>query len=491
MIKRKEWILFLCLSGVLFALRIFFISSTMVIDDEAYYFMYSRHLSPGYIDHGPVVAFLIYLTTAIFGENGFGIRVGAVLMLAILGIIVYRFGAERFNQRTGWVISLTVITNILFHTNGVVVTPDTPLAFFTILAILAYYRAYLEDRKYFLIGGFLLGLAVLSKISALFPALAIGLYPWLKKDARWAIKDLRYYASFIVSLLIFMPFIYWNAQNNWAFFSYQGAHVTEGGSWKSFLELWVALVILSGPVLFYYAVINPFRYIIFKKVANKYDNDLYYFSLVTVIPLVYFLIHSFYSRMEVNWPAPVFFGGLFVFSILVGRDWKLMRRRTLAQIIFSLTLVILITVQTYLPFLPVRGKNDITNRYYLYESYPNELRKFIAEEFDDPSIRIASNNFQITSMINLYVKPKLEATCLSIGYHETLYSFLIPDSSLINQDLLICWKGSDFPNALNPYFTNVTKIKSFVSRRGTKHIKSHTLWRAKQYKGKHFQKTTI
>lgn len=480
--ERNNWLMFLLVSAGLFALRIFFISSTMVIDDEAYYAIYSRHLSPGYIDHGPVVAYLIYGTTAIFGENSFGIRVGAVLMLTVLGVILYRFGAKRFNKRTGWVLSLTVITNVLFHTNGVVITPDAPLAFFTILAILTYSRAYHEDGKYFFVGGVFLGLAVLSKISAVFPALAIVLYPWLIKDFRWATRDVRYYISFFLAALIFMPFIYWNAVNDWAFFRYQGAHVTEGGGWKSFLELWGALAILSGPILFYYAVVKPFQLL-----GRKTGGELTYFSLVSVVPLAYFLIHSFLSRMELNWPAPVFFGGLFVFSILAGENWGVMRKRTVAQIVFSLVLVTLITVQTYFPFLPVHGKNDITNRYYAYQSFPNELREFLTKELNDPSLRIASNNFQIPSMINVYARPKLEATCLSIGYHETLYSFLIPDSTLINQDLIICWKGNDFPAAFKPYFGKITKMKSFQSIRGSHMIKTHTLWIAEDYRGKDAQ----
>ena len=55
--------MFFIISGVLIALRIFFISGTLLIDDEAYYAMYARHLSWGYIDHGPIIAYVIRLFT--------------------------------------------------------------------------------------------------------------------------------------------------------------------------------------------------------------------------------------------------------------------------------------------------------------------------------------------------------------------------------------------------------------------------------------------
>ncbi len=119
----------------------------MVIDDEAYYAMYARHLSPGYIDHGPTVAFVIWLFTLIFGETGFGIRFGSVFLLTLMGWILYQFGKNQFSERAGIILSLLVVSNVLFHTNGVIITPDAPLAFFTICAMMLYFKGYHENAK--------------------------------------------------------------------------------------------------------------------------------------------------------------------------------------------------------------------------------------------------------------------------------------------------------------------------------------------------------
>ena len=82
--------------------------------------------------------------------------------------------------------------------------------------------------------------------------------------------------------------------------------------------------------------------------------------------------------------------------------------------------------------------------------------------------RILSNNFQIPTIINFYLKPKLEAGCLSIGYHETLYSFLYPDKKYIGDDFLYLSKSSQFPNKIKPYFSNIKLIKQFSSKRNSK-----------------------
>tara|TARA_B100000809_G_C14902350_1_gene446714 strand:+ start:89 stop:358 length:270 start_codon:yes stop_codon:yes gene_type:complete len=87
-------------------------------------------------------------------------------------------------------------------------------------------------------------------------------------------------------------------------------------------------------------------------------------------------------------------------------------------------------------------------------------------------------------MINFYLKPELEAGCLSIGYHETLYSFLFPDKKLVGDDFLFLSEGKHFPEGLKPFFDNFTKLRQFSSRRKDKVISVYTLWLVNNYRGK-------
>ena len=215
---------FVGLSLLLLIIRLLFISNTLLINDEAYYAIYARHLAWGYVDHGPIVAYLIKLFTLIW-ENSFTVRLGATTLMSVLTIILYYFGKKYFNTETGIVLSLSLTANMLFHTNSIVMTPDVPMTFFTILAMMFYYLAYCVNKKYIYIGGGMLGLAVLSKISALFPAIGIALYPILIKEKRHWLKNIHYYGSFILAFLIFLPFIIWNFLNDFAFVRHQGSHI--------------------------------------------------------------------------------------------------------------------------------------------------------------------------------------------------------------------------------------------------------------------------
>ena len=467
---------FVGLSLLLLIIRLLFISNTLLINDEAYYAIYARHLAWGYVDHGPIVAYLIKLFTLIW-ENSFTVRLGATTLMSVLTIILYYFGKKYFNTETGIVLSLSLTANMLFHTNSIVITPDVPMTFFTILAMMFYYLAYCVNKKYIYIGGGMLGLAVLSKISALFPAIGIALYPILIKEKRHWLKNIHYYGSFTLAFLIFLPFIIWNFQNDFAFVRNQGSHIYRGGGFGHFINLWLGLAVISGPLFFYFSVIKPFANL---KSWKSSSDSIQFFTIVTIVPLSYFLGHSLFSKFELNWPAPVFLSGLFLLALQINNSQK---RFYYAQIIYSLLLIFIITVQTFKPILPVKGDADITNRYYMYDGFLNGLEKFLNENPELSNTRIATNNFQIPSMINFYLEPKLEATCLSIGYQQTLYSFLYPNITQKNDDFIFIKHGMGFPKFLENHFTEILPLKEFKVRRGEQILSNFSLWHVKDFSG--------
>ncbi len=477
--NRKVRITFWSLSIALLLLRLAFLSTTMLIDDEAYYAMFARHLAWGYIDGGPVVGYLIRCFTLV-GENAFTVRLPALTLMTILTVVLYRFGKEQFNEATGMAMSLGLTANILFHTNAIVMTPDVPLTFFMILAIVYYYKAYFVNEKYLYGAGALLGLAMLSKISALFPAIGIVLFPAFIKEKRYIYKSIHFYSSLLVAFLVFLPFIIWNIQNDFAFVRYQGSHVAKAGNFSDFISLWAGLALTVGPVYFYYAVLRPIW--VARNLKSLPPKYLYFFT-VTAVPLIYFIAQSLHSRMEMNWPAPIFFGGLFLFGIAVGEKWPFTRGRFRFQIIFSLFLIVLISAQAFWKVLPLKGKSDPTNRYFLYDSFPFELSGYLEDHPEYASYSILAKNYQIPSMVNFYVHPDSEALCIPVGYHKTLYSFLYPDEALIGKDFLFLTTGANLPKKVEPLFSTSVRLDTFQSYRSDQKVRNYSLWLVTGYKG--------
>src|ERR1700754_4775394 len=67
-------------------LALFQAGCTELMDDEAYYWVYSRHLDWGYFDHPPMVALLIRIGYTLF-HNEFGVRV-CMVVLNLLTLII-------------------------------------------------------------------------------------------------------------------------------------------------------------------------------------------------------------------------------------------------------------------------------------------------------------------------------------------------------------------------------------------------------------------
>lgn len=134
--------------------------------DEAYYWVWSKVLAAGYLDHPPMVAFSIYLTT-IFGNSTFFIRLNALLCYLITTIIVYKLAKKIYNENTGIVAAAIVALSPAITMGMSLATPDAPLVLFWALTIYFAYSAIYdgEKAKDYILAGLFLGLAMDSKYS--------------------------------------------------------------------------------------------------------------------------------------------------------------------------------------------------------------------------------------------------------------------------------------------------------------------------------------
>src|SRR5215475_14865077 len=80
----------------LVALRLVAAAYTPLTFDEAYYWLWSRHLAFGYYDHPPMVALVIRAGTMIAGDTELGVRPFSVLLALPMSYAVYRSAAILF-----------------------------------------------------------------------------------------------------------------------------------------------------------------------------------------------------------------------------------------------------------------------------------------------------------------------------------------------------------------------------------------------------------
>jgi len=73
-----------------------------LVGDEAYYWLWSRHPDICYLDKGPMIAWLIWAGTALFGQTVFGVRFFAVLLAGGTGLAMLLLTRRLFSDRAAF-----------------------------------------------------------------------------------------------------------------------------------------------------------------------------------------------------------------------------------------------------------------------------------------------------------------------------------------------------------------------------------------------------
>jgi dolichol-phosphate mannosyltransferase len=210
------------LIGYAFILRLVYLGSVEVLPEEAYYWNYSRHLDIGYLDHPPMVAWLIRLGTAAFGQSPFGVRIGAVCCGMIASVFTYRLTRNLFGETTALAALVLAQTLPFFFLSGLLMTPDAPLAAAWAASLYFLERALVAGRsRAWWRVGLSMGIGMISKysIGLLVPVTAAFML-WDRHSRRWW-RRWEPYAAALLALAVFSPVIVWNAQHHWASFEFQ------------------------------------------------------------------------------------------------------------------------------------------------------------------------------------------------------------------------------------------------------------------------------
>ena len=118
---------FLTALVVLCALRVLAGALLPLSADEAYYWLWSRHLAAGYFDHPPAIAFLIRAGTLIFGDTSFGVRAGAIALSFATSWFVWRTGAILGrDEKVGALACLFFNLTLMASVEMLAATPDAP-----------------------------------------------------------------------------------------------------------------------------------------------------------------------------------------------------------------------------------------------------------------------------------------------------------------------------------------------------------------------------
>ncbi|HZV54723.1 MAG TPA: glycosyltransferase family 39 protein, partial [Rhodocyclaceae bacterium] len=153
-------------------------------EDEAYYRLWALAPAMSYLDHPPMVGWMIAAGRSIAGDNPLGIRLLAVLGSLLGPFVLWRTAHILFGPAVAKRAVWFALAMPLLAVGSVVITPDAPSVMFWGLTGWALAELYVSQRAdWWLAVGLFAGLGLLSKYTNLF--VGAGLLLWLLIPANW------------------------------------------------------------------------------------------------------------------------------------------------------------------------------------------------------------------------------------------------------------------------------------------------------------------
>lgn len=294
-----------------------------LVEDEAFYWEWSRRLELSYYTKGPGIAWTIAGTCRLLGDTELGVRAASPVFAGatalVLAMLAHRVTGS---MRAAWFACVGFLVVPLFQVLGLLMTIDGPYAFcWSLAALLTWIGVRERKPKALALMGLIIGVGFLFKytILLLIPGIALAWFNARKDLSRetgtnsrapMALGVLGAAALFLVGIA---PVIIWNVREGWPTIAHLLGHLGVAGGdtqvtqtansfhydprWTlSFLGTQIGLI---GPLLIV-MIAGVVR-------ARRLDRDdpvrvatMFCFNLGLPLLAFYFLI-SFLAEPEGNW----------------------------------------------------------------------------------------------------------------------------------------------------------------------------------------------
>ncbi len=185
-------------------------------EDEAYQWLWSKHLDWSYYSKPPGIAIAQWIGTHIAGNTELGVRFLSPLLASGIGFLLLRFLAVWTSGRTAFFFLLVVLATPLLGVGSILITIDPLLVAFWTLALMAGWRAWQSNSlQWWTLTGLAWGGAFLCKYFSPFIWASWLIFIALHPSARSILRRPGFYLALAINLLCTIPVVAWNAARDW------------------------------------------------------------------------------------------------------------------------------------------------------------------------------------------------------------------------------------------------------------------------------------
>ena len=475
----NNWLALAILIGFTVA-RIVFAFTIGLGIDESYTVATSRRLCLSYFDHPPLHLWIARLAVLAVGEN-VAVRIAFVGLFFATGWIYYNFVSRLFGPRSALVALFALnVTPFFFASAGGWVVPDGPLLFGLAVAAWAASRLFFPKPaeeasawRFSPIVGLGLGLAGLSKYSAILTAIGLVTFTLFSPEQRHWLKHPALYASAILACAMIMPVVFWNGEHGWVSFEFQGGRGVPSGQLHpsqlatmtfgeiAFLSPWIFAPLVAG-------LVNAVR--------NWRDDRRFFLLCLSLPPILLFTLTPLWGgRGQPHWTMP---GWFFAFALMgiwaneLGTSIKALRRWALvtASLLAAIAALAVVQASTGWPWVILMTHSGVADP--MLESFDWSGLKN-APIFRSPPDFVISTKWSDAGKIAVALGPQIPVFVLSNDPRG--WAFLDESGRFVGRSGVIVTPAAEVTSTLamaRPLFAEFEQPQLYaLGRRGRAEIK--------------------
>lgn len=467
--------------AILIVMRLVLAATMPLAFDEAYYWLWSKSLAGGYLDHPPLVAYVIRAGTLLAGDTELGVRLASVLLAIPATWAVWQAGTLiAGDPDTGARAALYFNLTLMVGAGTLIVTPDAPLIVAASFVLYALARvATSEEGHWWLAVGAAAGLALLAKYTALF--LGAGILLWLilvPGLRRWLLSPWAY-AGGVLALLIFSPVIAWNLAHDGASFAKQfGRAIVDGFTLRYVGEILPVQFALATPPVFFLGCAGLWLAARAPRNGAKAAGQTLLWALIAPM-LVYFVWHSLHTRVEGNWLSPMYPAFAVAAAVAAGRaDWqpwtaRLLRYARRDAIGVGVAVFALVGVQAATGLFPLGTSEPTASN--LGAGWRDLGRRIDQERLRQGAAGVVTTSYAETGWLAFYLpsRPRVEQLTERIRW----VNHPQPEASFWARPMLyVARSDRDLSALLGTVFSDVRPLATLARTRHGQEIASYRLY---------------
>jgi hypothetical protein len=313
----------ICLIGLSACLHLAYLACHCPLDlapDEAHYWDWSRHLDWSYYSKGPLVAYLIHAGCALAspwseqwtGTEMLAVRLPAVICGSLLLLSLYVLALQVYGrERLALAVLAVALTFPVVAAGATLMTIDAPYACCWGWAmVLGYRAAFCRSAWAWPALGLVIGLGILAKYTMILWIPSLCFFLLTSSSHRWLLVRPGFWLMTTVAAICCLPVLVWNMQHDWVSLRHvsgqAGLTDTAGVRWLGPLAF---LATQFGVLLGFWFIAWVAAMIAYRpwKESNAGVQYLWWLSA----PMFgVFLMFSFKTAEEPNWPITAYVSGL-------------------------------------------------------------------------------------------------------------------------------------------------------------------------------------